>query len=530
MALVNPNIALAGTPMQVPNFLGMQQTAAQTRNTLASTDIMQEEAARASETATYNTALARSKDALRFVNTPEQYMAWADASFSDPVLGSQLSRLGLTPDSVKSSALKQFQQPGGFQNVMQTSAANIDQLAGIMGNRASDIAKQQQAAAANARAAQQNAAVQAILSGQGGAPAPVAVAQPVPPPVNTLATPGGGLGSNALVAPPMSAAEEIAQTYAPTMTGAAPATAPAVAPMAAPTVSPANEMQTMGQIEDLASKVNQLYSLGTPAALTAAKRLQDQIKFLREQQPDPEKLPAALQEYKFAVDQGFAGTFEDWKKVKPPLFENEYAKGVNKSAAERDTKTFESASSAVENLPKIYDTLNQIESSDAITGFGAEILKNVERFRAQFTADKKAGKRVADTEILDAMLGSDVFPMIGALGIGARGLDTPAEREFLRQVMTGTITMDKAALIKLTEIRKNVAERAIDRYNEQVNKGKFDRFFEVQGLDPQTIEKPAFERRSATSGLSEEQRQALEWANSNPNDPRSAEIKRRLGM
>jgi hypothetical protein len=96
--------------------------------------------------------------------------------------------------------------------------------------------------------------------------------------------------------------------------------------------------------------------------------------------------------------------------------------------------------------------------------------------------------------------------------------------------MTGTITMDKAALIKLTEIRKNVAERAIDRYNEQVNKGKFDRFFKVQGLDPQTIEKPAFERRSATSGLSEEQRQALEWSNSNPNDPRSAEIKRRLGM
>ena len=142
MALVNPNIALAGVPMQVPNFLGMQQTAAQTQNTLARTGIMEEEAARASETATYNTALARSKDALRFVNTPEQYMAWADASFSDPVLGSELSRLGLTPDSVKSSALKQFQQPGGFQNVMQMSAANIDQLAGIMGNRASDIAKQ----------------------------------------------------------------------------------------------------------------------------------------------------------------------------------------------------------------------------------------------------------------------------------------------------------------------------------------------------------------------------------------------------
>jgi hypothetical protein len=241
MALVNPNIALAGTPMQVPNFLGMQQTAANTRNTLASTDIMQKEAARASETATYNTALARSKDALRFVNTPEQYMAWADASFSDPVLGSQLSRLGLTPDSVKSSALKQFQQPGGFQNVMQTSAANIDQLAGIMGNRASDMAKQQQTAAANARKAQQNAAVQAILTGQGGAPAPapapVATAQPVPPPVDTMqyapGTPGAVNQLYAQVgAQPTPALNALTQT--PSMGSAAPAGAdPRMAQLAA---------------------------------------------------------------------------------------------------------------------------------------------------------------------------------------------------------------------------------------------------------------------------------------------------------
>ena len=182
MALVNQNIALAGVPMQVPNFLGMQQTAADTQNTLARTGIMQEEAARESKSAEYNTALARSKDALRFVNTPEQYMAWTDASFSDPVLGSQLSRLGLTPDSVKSSALKQFQQPGGFQNVMQMSAANIDQLAGIMGDRASDMAKQQQTAAANARQAAANARVAELMGGA----APSTMAQPVPPPVDTM--------------------------------------------------------------------------------------------------------------------------------------------------------------------------------------------------------------------------------------------------------------------------------------------------------------------------------------------------------
>jgi hypothetical protein len=49
-----------------------------------------------------------------------------------------------------------------------------------------------------------------------------------------LATPARGLGANALNAPPMSAAEEIQQTYAPAMTGATPAAAPMATPAAAP--------------------------------------------------------------------------------------------------------------------------------------------------------------------------------------------------------------------------------------------------------------------------------------------------------
>jgi hypothetical protein len=80
--------------------------------------------------------------------------------------------------------------------------------------------------------------------------------------------------------------------------------------------------------------------------------------------------------------------------------------------------------------------------------------------------------------------------MIQSLGIGARGLDTPNEREYLRSVMTGTITMNKDALIKLTEIRRNIAERAINKYNEKVDKGEFNKYFEAQGVAPRRIEMP----------------------------------------
>ena len=61
-----------------------------------------------------------------------------------------------------------------------------------------------------------------------------------------------------------------------------------------------------------------------------------------------------------------------------------------------------------------------------------------------------------------------VFPMIKALGIGARGMDTPAEREFLRQVMTGTISMNKATLIKMTKLRRDISERVVKKYNKRL--------------------------------------------------------------
>ena len=293
MALVNQNIALAGVPMQVPNFLGMQQTAADTQNTLARTGIMQEEAARESKSAEYNTALARSKDALRFVNTPEQYMAWTDASFSDPVLGSQLSRLGLTPDSVKSSALKQFQQPGGFQNVMQMSAANIDQLAGIMGDRASDMAKQQQTAAANARkaaqAAQQQANLQALMSGQ--------------------PTPQGGV-ANALVpaAGVQAAPVNALMGTAPQATGAP---AASVTPMAAPAAAPVPAVSAADEQRNRIIRLREAAAMGMPGAKEAAEQLEKALELSEPGRKDA--TPASIQEYNLARSQGYKGTFQAWE-------------------------------------------------------------------------------------------------------------------------------------------------------------------------------------------------------------------------
>ena len=73
---------------------------------------------------------------------------------------------------------------------------------------------------------------------------------------------------------------------------------------------------------------------------------------------------------------------------------------------------------------------------------------------------------LANTENLNAMLQMDVFRAIKELGIGARGLDTPAERDFLIQVMTGNAAQSRAGLLALTKRRRNKAKDKVDLFNQ----------------------------------------------------------------
>lgn len=177
---------------------------------------------------------------------------------------------------------------------------------------------------------------------------------------------------------------------------------------------------------------------------------------------------------------------------KSPLVqgETELSKTLGKGIGDKLLTEIGAGESAAENLNKINETLNELKTGQAFTGAFADLQSNIAKAQAKFAADKKAGKRVSDTEYLDALLGSDVFPMISSLGIGARGLDTPAERDFLRQVMTGTINLERDTLIRLTETRKNIAERAVRKYNEKVERGELDQYFKLRGTEPRKLELP----------------------------------------
>jgi hypothetical protein len=162
---------------------------------------------------------------------------------------------------------------------------------------------------------------------------------------------------------------------------------------------------------------------------------------------------------------------------------------LGKAVGESNMALYETVQSGLDTIDKANDLINHLNTSDAITGAGAEMFKGIERLKSLMGSDIAAGK-VANTEILNAMMGSDVFGMIKSLGIGARGLDTPAEREFMREVLTGTITLNKGTIIRLAEIRRDVGQRAIDKWNDKTDRGELDRFYEATGIEKSRLGKP----------------------------------------
>ena len=188
-----------------------------------------------------------------------------------------------------------------------------------------------------------------------------------------------------------------------------------------------------------------------------------------------------------------------------------YAEGVAKLSAQSDGELVKNATGATSNIAKLDETLRVINSGDVNLGIGSEIRTNFDRVKAQFLNDSEAQRRVSTDQYLDALLGGDVFGAISSLGIGARGLDTPAEREFLRQVLTGTRALDVEALTRITELRREREINILNEYNNRVELGELDAFFDASNKVKRTFEIPSLPSfTSSGPNPSETPKEALE--------------------
>tara|TARA_R110000765_G_scaffold394685_2_gene488246 strand:- start:385 stop:1692 length:1308 start_codon:yes stop_codon:yes gene_type:complete len=192
------------------------------------------------------------------------------------------------------------------------------------------------------------------------------------------------------------------------------------------------------------------------------------------------KDPEVLKAQAYGKKKG-AGTAET--EIAPKL---EASKAIGKGMGTKNMDLYNTTQNALETLQKSTDLITQLKTSDATTGFGADMITGINKLKATMGSGD-AYKKVTDTQVLNAMMGSEVFGLMKSLGVGARGLDTPAEREFMREVLTGTLTLNKDTLIKMAELRQAISQRAIDKWNEKSNAGELDLFYQATGIAKKDI-------------------------------------------
>tara|TARA_R110002167_G_scaffold72376_1_gene203627 strand:+ start:1008 stop:2294 length:1287 start_codon:yes stop_codon:yes gene_type:complete len=166
-----------------------------------------------------------------------------------------------------------------------------------------------------------------------------------------------------------------------------------------------------------------------------------------------------------------------------PAIETSYDKTVGTGRGTKDLNLIEQAERVPVNLQKMDETVQLIRNPKTNVGSFADFQTRIDAAKLKFlNVGGKISESVSNTQLLDSMLGSDVFPMIKALGIGARGLDTPAERKFLQQVMTGEIGMTRDTLTKMTMIRRRQFAKIAKDYNIGLSSGRFDRVQKIAKL------------------------------------------------
>ena len=437
------------------------------------------------------------RDALVNVNTPEDYLKWHETNHQGK-MGNFFKSIGQTPDREK--IMLELSKPGGLEKLKRESALGATRLAQEIYNtertRISAGPAYGQLALAQEKAAREKQQLDAVLGIVSPAPVSSATATPIDmggggvqttqtPPVSGVQTPTTGV---APVTPPAGAAPVTPATGAVGQPNVL-ATQVAPPPVTTPAQTTVNNLGQGSQKEQLVDQISRLARL--PYA-DASRALEMKVKEFNVLYPT-EKIEQDRQGNLITIVNGVAKPVLDARGLQvqgKPLTETAFESTVGKKKGEETVAFVNRAQTAPKNIAKIDEVLGILKSGGAVTGFGAETRLNLERAMSLFGNDVKSGKRVVDTQILDALLGSDVFPSLQAMGLGSKNIDTPAEREFIRQVITGTIQLDNDALIRLTQIRRNVETSAIKEYNQKLDSGKFDKYSKAAGEKLEKIEVP----------------------------------------
>jgi len=147
-------------------------------------------------------------------------------------------------------------------------------------------------------------------------------------------------------------------------------------------------------------------------------------------------------------------------------FTKEYATQGAQATVARDTTHFGLAESAPQNIEKANRIIDLVESG-ALTGTAAERKLQIARmFNITGNGPEDTIKK---TELLISSLGQNVLDNIKASGLGAGQGFTDTDREFLKNVVGGSIELNPKTLIELARLQKLSNQRNVERWNKRVS-------------------------------------------------------------
>ena len=227
---------------------------------------------------------------------------------------------------------------------------------------------------------------------------------------------------------------------------------------------------------------------------------------------DQYKPTNSMIEYKLAKSEGYPGSYTDYvkevEKFRAPSTtvsygsKNPYGKVILEKEAEYTNKLLnEDLPLAQKNITDLENTYKLVTEGSADTGIFAPFRVGLRRVQKDLgildlksdEEKRKVAESLTDTQLLNAVLGQEVFKAISALGIGARGIDTPNEREFLREVLAGKITLEKETLQRMIETRLRKERGVVERYNRDLKSGRFKRYKDELGIPLDSIELKDFQ-------------------------------------
>lgn len=207
---------------------------------------------------------------------------------------------------------------------------------------------------------------------------------------------------------------------------------------------------------------------------TADDGMTDAIKTMNYRAKQAGLIPGTDEYKAFFRDYGGGDTNVNVDLSQADISDAEYDKKLQAALVVEDMKDIKAVRKAEANIRKLDQVLQIITEGDPNLGALSGFYQTVDEVMAKFGLSEESANSATDTQLLEALLGSDVFGMIAILGIGARGIDTPAERDFLIKVMTGERKMTPEALHRMTLYRRKYSRMVIEAYNKALKDGYYD--------------------------------------------------------